>query len=156
MSVRTQHGNEPTLYYITYTCYNWLHLFSIANAYDLIYKWFDYLKDSAQIKVTAYVIMLNHVHVILFFPAENYNLNTIISNAKRFMAYEIVNRLKQLNENNILQQLEGSLSERKKRKVNCIKFLKTVLMQNQFIRDNSCYKKFNIYILILFVVSGNL
>src|SRR6266700_2366365 len=47
MSVRTQHGNEPTLYYITYTCYNWLHLFSIANAYDLIYKWFDYLKDSS-------------------------------------------------------------------------------------------------------------
>ncbi len=116
MSVRTQHGNEPTLYYITYTCYNWLHLFSIANAYDLIYKWFDYLKDSAQIKVTAYVIMPNHVHVILFFPAENYNLNTIISNAKRFMAYEIVNRLKQLNENNILQQLEGSLSEREKKK----------------------------------------
>jgi len=116
MSVRTQHGNEPTLYYITYTCYNWLHLFSIANAYGLIYKWFDYLKDSAQIKVTAYVIMPNHVHVILFFPAENYNLNTIISNAKRFMAYEIVNRLKQLNENNILQQLEGSLSEREKKK----------------------------------------
>jgi len=54
--------------------------------------------------------------VILFFPAENYNLNTIISNAKRFMAYEIVNRLKQLNENNILQQLEGSLSEREKKK----------------------------------------
>jgi len=68
---------------------------SIANAYDLIYKRFDYLKDFAQIKVTAYVIMPNHVHVILFFPAENYNLNTIISNAKRFMAYEIVNRLKQ-------------------------------------------------------------
>ncbi len=51
MFVRTQHSNEPTLYYITYTCYTWLHLFSIANAYDPIYKWFDYLKDSAQIKV---------------------------------------------------------------------------------------------------------
>ncbi|HXL56696.1 MAG TPA: transposase [Chitinophagaceae bacterium] len=116
MSVRTQHGNEPTLYYITYTCYNWLYLFSITNSYNLVYKWFNYLKNTAQIKVTAYVIMPNHVHVILFFPNENYNLNTIISNAKRFMAYEMVSCLKQLDENKILQQLEGGLSEREKKK----------------------------------------
>ncbi len=84
MSVRTQHGNEPTLYYITYTCFNWLHLFSLVNGYDLVYKWFAYLKDTAQIKATAYVIIHNHVHVILFFPNANYNLNAIVSNAKRF------------------------------------------------------------------------
>jgi hypothetical protein len=64
------------------------------NGYDLVYKWFDYLKESRQIKVTACIIMPNHVHAILFFPTTNYNANTIISNAKRFMAYEIVNRLK--------------------------------------------------------------
>src|SRR3954452_16983334 len=110
MSVRAQHGNEPTLYYITYTCYNWLHLFSKTNGYDLVYKWFDYLKNIAKIKVTAYIIMPNHVHAIFFFPDTNYNLNTIISNAKRFIAYEIVNRLKQLNENKILQQLEDAVS----------------------------------------------
>src|SRR6266487_5084645 len=132
MSVRTQHGNEPTLYYITYTCYNWLYLFSITNSYNLVYKWFNYLKNTAQIKVTAYFIMPNHVHMILFFPNENYNLNTIISNAKRFMAYEMVSCLKQLDENKILQQLEGGLSEREKKKDNCIKYLKIVLMQNQF------------------------
>ncbi len=90
MSVRVQHGNEPTLYYITYTGYNWLQLFSITNSFDLVYKWFDYLKNTSAIKVTAYAIMPNHVHAILFFPDTNYNLNTIISNAKRFIAYEIL------------------------------------------------------------------
>jgi len=59
---------------------------------------FDYLKNTSQIKVTAYVIMPNHVHAILFFPTTNYNLNSMISNAKRFSAYEIINRLKRLNE----------------------------------------------------------
>jgi len=147
MSVRTQHGNEPTLYYVTYTCYNWLPLFSLTNGYDLVYKWFDHLKDTSQIKVTAYVIMPNHVHAILFFPTTNYNLNSIISNAKRFSAYEIVNRLKQLNENKVLQQLEDGISEREKRKRNYIKYLKTVLTRNQFIQDNSCYKKMSIYFL---------
>jgi putative transposase len=116
MSVRTQHGSEPTLYYITFTCYNWLYLFSITNGYDLIYKWFNHLQNTEQIKVTAFVIMPNHVHAILFFPTNGYNLNTIISNAKRFSAYEIINRLKQSNENKILQQLEDGLSAREKKK----------------------------------------
>src|SRR3954466_938870 len=114
MSVRVQHGNEPTLYYVTFTCYKWLPLFSITNSFDLIDKWFDYLRNTAAIKVTAYVIMLNHVHAILFFPDTNYNLNTIISNAKRLIAYKIVNRLKQGHENKILQQLEDAVSEREK------------------------------------------
>ena len=116
MFVRVQHGNEPTLYYITYTGYNWLQLFSITNSFDLVYKWFGYLKNTSTIKVTAYAIMPNHVHAILFFPDTNYNLNTIISNAKRFIAYEIVNRLKQSNENKILQQLEDGVSDREKKK----------------------------------------
>src|SRR4051794_38255006 len=74
--------------------------------------WFDYLRNSAAIKVTAYVIMPNHVHAILFFPHTNYNLNT----AKRLIAYKIVNRLKQVHENKILQQLEDGVSEREKKK----------------------------------------
>jgi hypothetical protein len=72
--------------------YNCLPLFSITNSFDLGYKWFDYLKNNSAIKVTAYTIMPDHVHAILFFPHSNYNLNTIVSNAKKFMAYEIINR----------------------------------------------------------------
>ena len=64
MCLRVQHGNEPTLYYVTFTCYNWLHLFSITNSFDLVYKWFTYLKNNSEIKVTAYAIMPNHVHVL--------------------------------------------------------------------------------------------
>jgi hypothetical protein len=47
---------------------------------------------------------------------ENYNLNSIISIAKRFIAYEIENRLKQLHKSDILHQLESGLSEREKKK----------------------------------------
>jgi len=116
MSVRVQHGNELTLYYVTFTCFNWLPSFSITNGFDLIYNWFDYLKNNSSIKVTAYTIMPNHVHVILFFPAPNYRGNAIISNAKRFVAYKLINRLKQLNENKILQQLADGVTEREKKK----------------------------------------
>jgi hypothetical protein len=61
----------------------------------MVYKWFDHLKTEGYYS-TVYVIMPNHLHVILYFPEAGFNLNKIISNAKRFMAYEIVKRLEEM------------------------------------------------------------
>jgi REP element-mobilizing transposase RayT len=102
MPVRTTHSNQSSLYYITFTNYNWLPLFQLANAYDVVYKWFNYLQTEKSIKTTVYVIMPNHLHCILFFPSPDFSLNKIISNAKRFMAYEIIKRLKETNRTEIL------------------------------------------------------
>lgn len=46
----------------------------------------------------------------------NVNLNTMIGNAKRFMAYEIVNRLKDRNEEKVLTQLIEGCSDKEKAK----------------------------------------
>lgn len=56
--------------------------------------------------------MPNHVHCILFFPGDNYNLNKIISNGKRFITYEIIKRLEQQGLNKVLLQLQEGLTER--------------------------------------------
>lgn len=104
MSTRTIH-TESSLYFITFTCFNWLPLFQLTDSYDTVYKWFSHLKEQKNIKTTAYVIMPNHVHCILFFPSPIFSLNKIISNAKRFMAYEIINRLEATNQTEILNQL---------------------------------------------------
>ncbi len=56
--------------------------------------------------------MPNHVHCILFFPNDNYNLNKIVSNGKRFMTYEIIKRLEQQGLTKILLQLKEGLTER--------------------------------------------
>ena len=42
---------------------------------------FDHLKTQKHYS-TAYVIMPNHLHVILYFPEAGFNLNKIISNAR--------------------------------------------------------------------------
>jgi REP element-mobilizing transposase RayT len=44
-----------------------MYLFEKANAYDTVYKWFDSLNANNQ-HVLAFVIMPNHLHVILYFP----------------------------------------------------------------------------------------
>lgn len=95
MSTRTSHNSEATLFYITFTCYQWLPLFQLCNGYDLVYKWFEYLKEKYAIKTTAYTIMPNHVQYMLFFPGDNYDSNKIVGNGKRFIAYELIKRLQE-------------------------------------------------------------
>jgi len=46
MSVKQQITETDGIYFITITCYNWLHLYDITNGYQLVYKWFDYLKEN--------------------------------------------------------------------------------------------------------------
>jgi len=56
--------------------------------------------------------MPNHLHFILYLESPGFNLNAIISNAKRFMAYEMIKRLKQKDEEVILDKLNQSVTER--------------------------------------------
>ncbi len=92
-----------------------MHLFELTKSYDLVYNWFNILKND-KIEIIAYVIMPNHVHCILYFPEAGFNLNKILSNGKRFMAYEIINRLEFANEITTLQILQDALTEREKKK----------------------------------------
>lgn len=59
--------------------------------------------------------MPNHVHLLLYMSDDTVNLNTIISNAKRFLAYDIVKRLK-IIDNNLLRTLAIACSEKDIRK----------------------------------------
>jgi len=113
MSIKTQHSNQPSLYYITFTCKNWLPLFELTNSYDLVYNWFDYLQKDVAIKTTAYIIMPNHVHCILFFPSDDFNLSKIVANGKHFMAYKLIQRLQEQKRNDLLLQLKEGLSDKK-------------------------------------------
>ncbi|HYM92974.1 MAG TPA: hypothetical protein VET23_02470 [Chitinophagaceae bacterium] len=115
MAIRWKHDDSCTMYYCTFTCYNWLPLFEIVNGYDTVYKWFDHLKTEGHYSI-VYVIMPNHLHVILYFPEAGFNLNKIISNAKRFMAYEIIKRLEEMKNYQLLKFLAEEVTEREKKK----------------------------------------
>lgn len=106
MSVRKQITEVNGVYFITFTCARWLPLFEITNGYDAVYKWFDYLKEKGHY-IVGYVIMPNHIHVVIAFSKTDQLINTIIGNGKRFMAYEMVKRLKAMNKDDILEQLSG-------------------------------------------------
>jgi REP element-mobilizing transposase RayT len=60
--------------------------------------------------VVGYVIMPNHLHFIVYYPETTININSIIGTGKRFMAYEMVKRLKELKKFDFLKKLENALT----------------------------------------------
>lgn len=116
MAIKFKHSDTFSTYFVTFTCAAWMHLFHISSGYDLVYNWFDTLKKQQNCDVLAYVIMPNHLHVILHFHELGFNLNTIVSNGKRFMAYEIVTRLEAAGNTTMLEKLSELLTEREKKK----------------------------------------
>ncbi len=60
--------------------------------------------------------MPNHFHVIVAFSGITNNINRIIANGKRFMAYDIIERLKKKNAVDLLGQLSRAVSEFEKKR----------------------------------------
>jgi len=64
----------------------------------------------------GYVIMPNHLHVLLYFPEMPKSLNILIGNAKRFMAYEIIKRLEADKYFELLEELYHSVKKGERKK----------------------------------------
>jgi REP element-mobilizing transposase RayT len=118
MSVKKLQINQNTFYFCTITCFDWLPLFQITDLYDHIYKLFDLLKAS-KVFISGFVIMPNHLHLLLFAPKTRQRINNIIGTGKRFMSYEIVKRLKKLKKYELLSEMHNSvvISDRQRGKL---------------------------------------
>jgi len=103
------------IYFITFTCHNWLPLIEKADGYGAAYKFFEVLKTKGH-HVTAYVLMPNHVHFLLHYTGEVFSLNTIIGNGKRFMAYDIIKKLNEKQESKLLEVLQKSVQYKDRQK----------------------------------------
>jgi hypothetical protein len=99
----------------------------------------------------------NHVHALIAFKnSDNKSIDTIVGNGKRFMAYEIINRLNENENAELLNELSNlvSASDRKRGKLHevfepsfdwkeCIsdEFTETKL---NYIHNNPCSGKWNL------------
>lgn len=115
MSIKKLQTNKNTFYFCTITCHNWLPLFEMTNLYDHIYQWFDILK-SKKIFISGFVIMPNHIHLIIFLSGSCDYVNKVIGTGKRFMSYEIVKRLKKQKRIDILSELNEAVERTDRRR----------------------------------------
>ena len=113
--LHTLQQKSDTTYFCTITCYRWLPLFSESNCYDSVYRWFEHLKNDG-CYVVAYVIMPNHLHVLLHLVHKGTSLSHLVGPGKRFMAYDIVNALERLKKHDLLTIMKNGVQAKEKMK----------------------------------------
>ncbi len=110
MATHRIHSQKDCFYFITFTCYKWLPLFQLTALDDYFHLWMSRLNDKG-ILISAYVMMPNHLHLLVFVDKTCNNINLNIGESKRFMAYEIIKRLRNKSSNRILSILEKGVSK---------------------------------------------
>ena len=155
MSIKTAQHEKEVIYFCTITCNNWMPLFKITEFYDAVYNWFDVMREKNN-QINGYVIMPNHLHVLIRVDKESVEINKLVGNGKRFMAYDMIKRLKKLNRNDLLAQLESAVNQEEKNKgklhnvfeasFDCKPcYTKTFLEQKlDYIHHNPCAGKWNL------------
>jgi hypothetical protein len=62
MPVRKVITEKDSVYFITFTCANWLPLFKMSNAYNVVYKWLDYLKKEIITSLDMLLCQIMYMH----------------------------------------------------------------------------------------------
>ena len=92
MSNRYKIKNQEGLYYLTLTVVGWIDIFSRKKFRDTIIESLKYCQEKKGLKVYAYVIMTNHIHLIVSADGEH-DLSSVIKDFKSFTATSILKDL---------------------------------------------------------------
>ncbi len=102
MRSRYQFDKEKGLYFITASTVKFIPLFTSARYCQIITEALQYARDEKDVKIIAFVIMDNHVHVLL----EGEDLSNKIKALKGFTAHEIIKQLDNEKTNWLLKEFK--------------------------------------------------
>ena len=93
---------EPTYpHFITCTILHWIPIFTRVESTNIIFESLRYLQKTDNLKIYAYVILENHLHVV----ASSDDIGKSMKKFKAFTAKEILKLLQRENVTTILEQL---------------------------------------------------
>ena len=89
MSVREREFIPDRIYFITYTIYKWIHLFTEDKYFHTVYKWFVYISEQSP------------------------DVSKLVQNAKRFQTLDIINYLTSDNKTDLIRIFSESADLKK-------------------------------------------
>ena len=92
MSTGYQIYDQYGLYFLTFTVVDWVDIFSRKSYRDIVLDSMRYCVEHKGLKVYGYVIMTNHVHLMI--SSNNGNLSGTVRDLKKFTAYKILETIK--------------------------------------------------------------
>lgn len=142
MDFRNHFTGYDKFHYLTITCFQIIPFFETVNLNDYIYRCFRIL-ESKKILTCGYVIMPNHLHSLVFTKIRKELINEIIGETKRFMAYEIVSRIKRKGNFELLEYLEMAVSKSDARKKKLHNVFETSSDMKEMFTENFIKQKLN-------------
>ena len=95
MSSGYQIDNQQGSYYVTLQTIDWVDVFTRAIYKDIIIESLKYCINNKGLVVYAYVIMSNHLHLIIK-ADEGYELSAILRDFKKFTANQILQTISKI------------------------------------------------------------
>jgi REP element-mobilizing transposase RayT len=107
-SVRISKELASATYYLTFTIRNWYYIFDRHNRFEILAKSLRYCQQNKDLKIFAYVFMLNHLHLVASAP----DMIGFVRDFKKFTSKEILRNII-ATEPNVLKlfEIEGGKHE---------------------------------------------
>ncbi|MBC8486066.1 MAG: transposase [Bacteroidetes bacterium] len=93
MSRKYKFRNPDGIYFVTYSVVRWIDVFTRNIYRNILLDSFIYCQRKKGLKIHAYVIMTNHVHIIIS-AEEGFYLENIMRDLKKFTSTEIIKTIK--------------------------------------------------------------
>ncbi len=145
---------DISLYFVTSTIVEWYPVFTKRAYFSLIIDSLEYCRKEKGLRIHAYVIMLNHVHLIVSMDdvitqKTSLNFSDILRDFKRFTSNKISKLLQEEGNNRVLNIFEKTAIKGrlllKKEEIITLKFGKMDFIQKLFMMKSLECKNLIIY-----------
>lgn len=103
---------EFNCFFVTTTCLNFIPLIELTNSYQILEQSLVFVCHKYKVDILAYVLMPNHLHLIIYFKEEN-SLSEFMRDFKKYTSVEIIKRIKEQNQQHLLRKLKSNQEGRK-------------------------------------------
>ena len=84
--------DQQAVYYLTFTVVGWIDIFSRQSYRDIVIESLKYCRQNKGLHLHAYVIMSNHIHLIVSVD-EGFTLSGFIRDCKKFTSKKILHEI---------------------------------------------------------------
>ena len=139
-TLRIDNYNENTMHFMTLTVVEWIDIFTKPAYFRIIIDSLKFCRRRKGLKLYEYVIMSNHLHIIVR-ADEGYKLSQIIGDFKKHTTREILKQLEKDNRKYIPNLINNSFARKKGytaqiwQRENCAE----VVTSDKFLREKTGY-----------------
>jgi len=146
MPIQTIKSNleESPVLFSTFKIINSLPVFSSKEYFGIILDSLNWYRQNRGIKIYAYTILINHLHLVLEF-SDDWEGEKVIAGFKKYTAKKIINRLKEDKRYDILEEMwrEGFKINKEGSKVWEVNSWPVAITSDKFFNQKVAYTDYN-------------